>query len=401
VNRPKVRCIDFRFALLTVGVAAAIAYGSLFPFHYRESGKDLRSLFETARLPLSPAETIANILFYVPFGLAGMAALRRLPAWICVGLVGLTGTVLCICMEWAQSHVASRTPDLWDACANAAGSFLGAFAGAIYRNPSAATIFGHTKRRPFVWLMLTLWLGYQVFPYWIPSSLRTGGVLALVFPLNYLAMIGFFQGCAVWLAVALMIEALVGVARSRIVLPCLSLVILTMPATLFGFVLSPERALGGVVAVLLWSGVVWRLPRRGAIVGALFVSQVILAALKPFHFLSEPGPFHLIPFASFLRDGRDTGAQSFLEKAFTYGALLWVGARAGLRLGQLAFWATALVLALRVAQIYLPGGSAEISDVIITLALAGLMKLLNENPGEAQASGDATNRYPMPRTVTK
>ncbi|MEO8051664.1 MAG: hypothetical protein ABI833_14700 [Acidobacteriota bacterium] len=106
---------------------------------------------------------------------------------------------------------------------------------------------------------------------------------------------------------------------------------------------------------------------------------------------------------SFLRDTRGSGAQAFLEKAFTYGTLVWLGVWSGMELGPVAFWATALVLALRVAQIYLPGRSAEISDAIITLALAGLMKLLHENPAEdgAQVSGDAKNRYPIPRTVSK
>jgi hypothetical protein len=61
------------------------------------------------------------------------------------------------------------------------------------------------------------------------------------------------------------------------------------------------------------------------------------------------------------------------------------------------------VLVLRVLQIYLPCRSAEITDALITLAMAGVMKLLEETPGreQPQAPGAATKRYPMPRTVTK
>jgi len=104
-----------------------------------------------------------------------------------------------------------------------------------------------------------------------------------------------------------------------------------------------------------------------------------------------------------LSDTRDNGARSFLEKAFTYGTLVWLVVRAGFRLGPAALWTAALVLVIRVTQIYLPGRSAEISDAIITLLLAGLMRLLNENPGEAgpHTYGDATNRYPIPRTVNR
>lgn len=385
-------------------MAIAIFYGSLFPFHYRASERGLKALYEIARAPLSPGEAVANVLFYVPLGLAGVTALRRLPAWASVGAIGLTGALFSICMEWAQAYVVHRTPDLWDVCANTAGGFLGACAAAIFRSKSGIPIFGLTKRRPFVWLMLTLWLGYQLFPYWIPAGpIRIHAILAPLFRPSSFSPLDLLQGCAIWLAVALLIEALMGVARSRIVLACLATIVLPAQVILFGFALSPGQVWSGPLAVLLWSTVVWRLPSRGAIVAALFALQVILGALKPFHFLSEPRHFQLIPFLSFLRDARDSGARSFLEKAFTYGTLVWLMVRAGFRLGLAACWTTALVLILRVAQIYLPGRSAEISDAIITLAFAGLMRVLHENPDEAgpQASGDATKRYPIPRTVTK
>jgi hypothetical protein len=134
----------------------------------------------------------------------------------------------------------------------------------------------------------------------------------------------------------------------------------------------------------------------------LFVVYVALEALAPYHFLSTPRHFGLIPFVSFL-SGRDSGAWSFLEKAFTYGTLVWIVVRAGWSLGRAALSTTVLVLVLRVLQIYLPGRSAEITDALITLAMAGVMKLLEETPGreQPQAPGEATNRYPMPRTVSK
>jgi len=50
---PKPQWIDPRFALLTACVAAAIVYGSLFPFHYRGSGPPIQILLATARTPLS------------------------------------------------------------------------------------------------------------------------------------------------------------------------------------------------------------------------------------------------------------------------------------------------------------------------------------------------------------
>jgi hypothetical protein len=62
-----------------------------------------------------------------------------------------------------------------------------------------------------------------------------------------------------------------------------------------------------------------------------------------------------------------------------------------------------LVFILRIIQIYLPGRSAEITDTIMVLALAGLMKLVAENPAhtDPHAGGNAINRYPTPRTVNR
>jgi hypothetical protein len=174
--------------------------------------------------------------------------------------------------------------------------------------------------------------------------------------------------------------------------------------TMIGGVLpSAEQVWGGAIAVFLWSAIGWRWPRRGAVVAVLFVVYVALVALAPYHFLSTPRHFGLIPFVSFLNGGRDSGAWSFLEKAFTYGTLVWIVVRAGWRLGRAALSTTVLVLVLRVLQIYLPGRSAEITDALLTLAMAGVMILLEETPGreQPQAPGVATKRYPTPRTVTK
>ena len=83
---PITRWLDSRFALLTACVAAAIVYGSLFPFQYRPNGSAIQILLATARTPLSESELAANILFYVPLGLAAAAALRTSLSWTYLSL---------------------------------------------------------------------------------------------------------------------------------------------------------------------------------------------------------------------------------------------------------------------------------------------------------------------------
>ncbi len=401
---PKPQWIDLRFALLTACIAAAIVYGSLFPFQYRPSRSAFEILLATARTPLSESDIAANILFYVPLGLAAAAALTRIPAWLKVLSIGLGGMIFSASMELAQAYSVGRSPDLWDLYANAAGAFLGAAIGAFCRSKPAARILGGARHRPFVWLLLALWLGYQLFPYWFQGDpQRLHQVFANLLRPVHFSWLDLFQKTAVWLAVALLLEALAGAARSRMVLGWLTVIVLLLRTMIGGALPSPEQIWGGAIALFLWSAIAWRWPQRGAVIAALFVVYVILVALAPYHFLSAPRPFEFIPFVSFLNGGRGSGAWSFLEKAFTYGTLVWIVVRAGWGLGRAAVSATVLVLMLRILQIYLPGRSAEITDALLTLGMAGVMKLLGETTArkQPQAPGAATKRYPMPRTVTR
>jgi len=288
-------------------------------------------------------------------------------------------------MEWAQAYTVDRRPDLWDVCANTVGAFLGATVGAVYGWAQREAFWGYTTHRPYVLLLLSGWLGYQLLG--SRMGITAGGVSAL----------GVFQRCVIWLAVGLLVEALVGVARSRGALALLTAGVVALQWVFAGMVPSAQ-VLSGAIAVALWSTIICRVPRRGAILAGLFVVHVVLVALAPFHFLSSPRHFQVIPFVSFLYNTRGDGARSFSEKAFTYGTLVWVLVRAGWTLRRSTVAAVALVVFLRAAQVYLPGRSAEITDALITLAMAGTMKLLGDR---AQASGDAMKRYPMPRTVSR
>jgi hypothetical protein len=83
-----------------------------------------------------------------------------------------------------------------------------------------------------------------------------------------------------------------------------------------------------------------------------------------------------MPFRSFLRGPIEVNIRSFLEKTFMYGTLLWVLVRNGVPLRAAAVLGAVLVFGLRLLQMYLPGRSAEITDAVMVLLLAGLMRVL-------------------------
>ena len=59
--------------------------------------------------------------------------------------------------------------------------------------------------------------------------------------------------------------------------------------------------------------------------------------------------------------------------------MLWLVNRAGLAWLPATLLTAALVMALRLTQMWLPGRSAEITDVMMVLILAAVMKVLEQS----------------------
>ena len=181
-----------------------------------------------------------------------------------------------------------------------------------------------------------------------------------------------------WLAVATLLEALFGVERSRIAIAVMAALAIVW-RLLIG-VAMPLEEYAALIAVVVWTAAISRLRGRDALVAALFATSVILQALEPFHFLDQARRFGWIPFVSFIQGPRENGIRVFFDKAFTYGALVWLVARAGISWTPATAVCGVLVFALRLLQTYLPGRSAEITDVTMLVMLACVMKMLREAP---------------------
>jgi len=189
-----------------------------------------------------------------------------------------------------------------------------------------------------------------------------------------------YRHTASWLAIAVLLEALFGVARSR------AAFVMFIPAVLFARILvvditlSPAEVAGGIIAALAWVGLLSRLRLGVVLITMMFVGSIIVQSLEPFHFAAAARPFGWIPFRSFMFGSLATNVSSFFEKAFTYGTLTWLLVRAGCSLRTATVLGGLLVLCLRMEQVYLPGRSAEITDVLILVILAAMMKLMPYDP---------------------
>jgi len=380
------------FALIAAAVTLVIIYGTLYPFHFRESPESngpVGALLKTWRGPFGRGDFVANILLYLPYGLFWVQALRRWPPIARIVFVVLSGLALSAGIELIQFYEPSRDSSLSDVYSNTLGVVVGSMAGAVLSSRQFSWRAGSMGRRPFIVLLISCWLGYRLFPYVPVIDLHKywAAVKPLVFS-PVLPPLDLYRHAVIWLAVALLLEALFGVAGSRLALLLLLPVVLFARVLIVDAVLSPAEVAGGALATLVWCGFLWRLQSRAPIIAALFASVVVIDALQPFQFSAVAHPFGWIPFGGFMRGSVEVNVRSFFEKVFTYGTLIWLIARAGSKLVVAVCVSTGLVLCLRLSQVFLPGRSAEITDAIMLLIVAGVMKQMGENPTRIEAVVD-------------
>ena len=370
--------------MISAGVLTFIIFGSLFPFDFYANPNPagpLAALIATYGTSGGRGDLIANILLYIPLGFFSVLSLSNRPRFKHVLLVIFAGWMLSMAIELAQFYDRGRVSSLSDVYADVVGTGLGAIGGVILHNKFRLPAVGNTRKHPFVILLLACYLGYRLFPYapTIDAQKYWQAVKPVLFA-SSLPGLALYRHTVNWLAIALLFEALVGVARSRVVF------ILFIPAVLFtrilvvDITLSPAEVVGGMVAALAWVGPLSRLRIGVFLITLMFVGAVVVQSLDPFHLSAATRPFGWVPFRGFLFGSIATNVSSFFEKAFTYGALTWLFVRAGCSLGIATLLGGSLVLCLRLEQVYLPGRSAEITDVFILMILAAMMKLMSEDP---------------------
>jgi hypothetical protein len=289
-------------------------------------------------------------------------------------------------MELLQFYDRGRAQEMTDVYSNTGGAFLGALAGSFHPRNLRLPVLGPMKWRPFAALMTACWLGHRLFPYRPSFDIhKYRSALDPLFSAHRFSALAFLQQTTAWLGVAVLLETLFESSRGRFAVLLLVSTVLAARIAIAGLLLSPEEVAGGIFAALVWAFLLWRLRMRTALVLVLFLGGVITQALAPFRLSSTPVAFGLIPFRSVIMNSRETITSILLLKTFTYGALIWLLMRAGYSWLAAAVFGTTLVLFLRIAQVYLPGRSAEITDAVMVAILAAMMQLMDGVP-ETQPS---------------
>jgi VanZ family protein len=380
------------FAWITLAVVIVIIYLSLFPFSFQSRpGSPTQTLAATYGVRDSRADILANILLYLPFGFFAMQSLRRRTAIWQVAAVTFAGMVLSTAMELLQFYVPGRDSSLADIGSNTLGSLLGAGAGVLLSGRlglgALQPVRGHLSSA----LIVICWLGYRLFPYVPDTDLHKYWHAVrplLVAPV--LEPLSLYRHTVIWLVLALALDELCVGLWKRLAFPLLVPLLLGSRILIVDIVLSPAEVLGAVIALIFWFAFLARLPVRNGLIFSLFVILVIVQALEPFRFTATARPFTWVPFRGFIYGSLVLNVQSFLEKTFLYGSLVWLAMRAGISWRKALLACGALVFGLRLLQVYIPDRSAEISDVIILLVVGGVIGLLDRESSATAA--ESVNR---------
>ncbi|WP_137180303.1 VanZ family protein [Roseomonas sp. AR75] len=376
------RGVGLAALLLGVLVAGFIVYGSLYPFRFAPlpEGRALGPAILAALLrhPGGRGDILANLVLYAPLGFALALALQaRLRPGAAMGLAALACLLLSATMEVAQLHLPRRSSSGLDLLLNGVGGAAGALAAGWIR-PRGLEGLPANRLVPadaFALFLLGCWLAYRLYPY-IPA-LDYGEWRASLAPLLRPVPLDpwrVLRLAALWLVAA----RLLGAAWPRLggTLPFAALLacVLAAAVPIVDRRLTREEVLAAGIALAAWP-LLWRLRKADLLLLLCLLGATLAEGLAPYRFLSEPRSFGWVPFRSVMRGHWGSGLQAMLLKTCLYGGLLWLGLRVGLRGWLVVPAVVALALAISLARAWLPGRSADSTDVALALGAALLLFL--------------------------
>ena len=376
--------------LALVATVGLILYGSLYPFEFYtclDPVGGFRDLLATWKEPSSLGDLLANVLFYLPFGLFAAKALPGMASPLRVITAVLTGAVLSVSVEFAQMYDVGRISAISDVYANSLGTLLGAVAGSALSTDFKLRFWQDLRHRPFPALLLFCWLAYWLFPY-VPV-IDAHKYWRAVRPLLDGPSPTFgdlLRDVASWLGVGALLESVWGPAAVRYGLPALVAAVFCARIGIADIALSRAEVVGSASAVAIWVTWLYRTKRRAPIVAAALAAAVLFVALEPFQFLTAARPFGWIPFLTLIDGSIWIAVPSVMAKFSLYGTLVWSLAHVGLRWTSATTATAVFVFLVHYLQSYLPGRSAEITDALLVLMAGALLKVV-DGPAEGELDG--------------
>ncbi len=378
----RVSSLNKNYAIVTAVMIAVIVYGSLYPFAFRMPPHGigpLQTLLRSWADRPGRGDFLSNILLYTPLGFFGVLALRNEvgPAKR-AGATLLLGTVLCVAMELTQYYDEGRVTSFDDVYANVIGTAIGAVAGITIGDGVRWPLLREIALNRIPALLLFAWVGYRLYPFVPTIDLhKYWNALKPVILYPSLTSYDLLRHTAAWMTIYMLIETIGRRQRPWLLLPLFTGAVLFAKVLVITTVLSVAEIAGAGVAYALWL-LLYGSARSRILVATLLLGLAITAQrLEPFQFHAAASPFGWIPFLSFMRGSTEIDVMSFLEKFFLYGSLIWLLGEAGLPRRSSAIAAAALLFVTSLAETHVAHRSAEITDTVMALMIAGIFALVD------------------------
>jgi VanZ family protein len=371
---------------LLLAWAALVLGASLYPFDFdfaRFSGAAAAG-FAALRHWHAPTrrDLIVNLLAYVPLGLLAALALRArvtgaAQRWL---VATAAGALLSLCIELLQHAIAVRVPSFADWVLNIASTAAGAtlaFAFAAIPTRPLAMRLRRLQLNPALALLVVLWLAAHCVPF-LPR-LRPGRIDSAIDASLALqpaagAVAGYF---AAWLILSAALRTLVRRESFWSLFALVTGISLAARLLFVGQRLTPDECLG----LLLALPVILRLRRRthatsqAPLFGFICIALLVLG-LAPFTFAGAWGGFSPWPFPTLAGAAGDPFDLALLERLFLAFGAVWVAAGSAMGLGAGALLLLLIALAGEAAQVWMPGRSADTTEIVMLLAGALLVAAL-------------------------
>ena len=360
---------------LLLAVVALVVYGSLFPFDYQPhqaSWADLWQLLRPEAVRHSRSDLISNVLLFVPLGLLLVTPLLKSR----IGLALLGAAVLALGVQYLQFWFPQRDPSGTDALLNGLGLLLGWGLGHVAA-PSLRRWLANDLPRPHFALLasalMLLWLADRWFPLVPTLDIQNAknGLKPLLdwSQISPLDVLRHLVGWLVFLRLARysLLQRLGMASRAM-----LCVVVVAVEPLFLNNSVGPDNLVGLAIALLL-TPLLRSGPVSLAIVTCALLGVIAASALAPFQF-AWVGGFQWVPFAGSLSGDPLAALPSLLEKLYWYGSLVFFVRYLGLSHIGTAVGVGVLLLGLELAQLWLPSRTPEITDPLLALLLASLMK---------------------------
>ena len=365
--------------LLLAIVVALLLYGTLSPFHFHaRPGHPF--LFMLHALPPrfdrnGVRDAVLNVAMFLPLGVAAFLTFaghfRRNAAAV---LTIIHASAFSLAIELAQYYIPSRYSSAVDWLWNTVGAIAGVAVGAVFQKRIEAALDPAQKRGTAPGLLLAVcWMGsqlYPVLPQFSRARLGAGWAYLAASPVVWVDVLATL---ACWYVFALTL----GVVWGKLPWGWLALFMLAAPLRLaiVDRVVTWSELMGAAAAIVLWVATPERF--RHGVAWLLLAAAIICQELAPFRF---PGPVHAFswaPLGATMAAEHAPGVAVVLRKAFEYGAAVWL-----LRAGLVGYVTSAVgvataLAAMEVVQMRMPGRVAEITDPLLVLLMAFVLRLVN------------------------